>query len=92
MIITDFKNTERLLLKLLNSVDQVFNQQERAEVQEFINVGEFGLALDTLIDIIVEENKQISENSVKIIKEIAAIMLMDESLLQEKLEKMDICF
>lgn len=92
MIITDFKNTERLLLKLLNSVDQVFNQQERAEVQEFINVGEYGLALDTLIDIIVEENKQISENSVKIIKEIAAIMLMDESLLQEKLEKMDICF
>jgi len=55
-----FEKTERFLDALLADLSSTLSSTERAEVVEFIDVGEYGIALETLVALIVEEHKQIS--------------------------------
>lgn len=86
MTTTDFVKVENLLLQLLNSVELSFNQEELKEVQDFIDAGEYGLALETFSDIVVEENKKIAGVDLDLIKELAAAMDMDREAFHQKLE------
>lgn len=86
MTATDFVKVEDLLLKLLASVEQAFSQEELKEVQDFIDAGEYGLALETFSDIVVEENKKIVGADLDLVKELAEIMAMDRKALHQKLE------
>lgn len=86
MTATDFVKVENLLLKLLASVEQAFNQEELKEAQDFIDAGEYGLALETFSDIVVEENKKIAGADLDLIEELAAIMAMDRETFYQKLE------
>ncbi|MFT7879339.1 MAG: MafI family immunity protein [Sulfurimonas sp.] len=81
----NYTEIEKLLMDLLNLLTDIFNEDEIQEVKEFIDVGEYGLALDTLIDIIVEEKKQVSENVLEIIYKLARIMSLDEKTIQERI-------
>ena len=86
MIDVDFEKVENLLLNLLASVDQTFNQEELKEVQDFIDANEFGLALETFSDIVVEENKKIARVDLDLIKELTSAMDMDREAFHQKLE------
>ncbi len=82
----DFQKIENLLSRLINSFEKNFNASEAQEVQDFIDVGEFGLALETLVDIICEEDKKISEEIFNSILKLVAAMDMDQRVFHEKLQ------
>ncbi len=81
----DYQYIEKLLLRLLNLLLGVFNGSEATEVQDFIDAGEYGLALETLVDIVIEDNKQISHESFLLIHELADVMQLDKKELEKKL-------
>ncbi len=81
----DYKLIENRLLLVLSLLVDVFSESEVNEVQEFIDVGEYGLALDTLIDIINEESKTIPLAVVSLVGETAAAMGWDSSDVKERL-------
>jgi hypothetical protein len=84
---TDYQHIEKLLIRLLDLLNTVFVASERKEIIEFIDVGEYGLALDTLVDIVDEENKKIPNEALILIKELAIAMQIDNGMLDEKLRK-----
>lgn len=86
MTATDFVKVENLLLKLMASVEQAFNREELKEVQDFIDAGEYGLALETFTDIVVEENKKIAKADLDLIEDLAVTMAMDQETFHQKLE------
>jgi len=56
----DYRKLEADMLALVTSLDGVLNDQEAQEVRTFIEVGEYGVALETLCAIIKDERKMIS--------------------------------
>ncbi len=82
---TDYKLIEDLLVRLLSLLVNVFSESEVDEVKGFIDVGEYGLALDTLIDIINEESKSIPHEVMEIAKEAAVSMGEDSSEVEDRL-------
>ena len=87
MMSADFQSIENLLFQLLASVDKTFDPKEKEEVQDFIDVGEYGLALETFVDIVVEENKKILEVDLDLIKKLAVEMSMDQEAFHQKLKE-----
>ncbi|MBD8514276.1 MafI family immunity protein [Photobacterium sp. WH77] len=81
----DYQFVENLLLRLLSLLLEIFTDSEKGEVQDFIDVGEYGLALDTLVDIVIEENKQIPGESLALVYELADVMQLDKKMFEEKL-------
>jgi hypothetical protein len=56
----NFIAIEREINDLLECTAALLTASEREEIQEFLKAGEFGLALETFSDIVVEEKKQIN--------------------------------
>ncbi|MBI3560398.1 MAG: MafI family immunity protein [Gammaproteobacteria bacterium] len=81
----DYQHIEELLIRLLNMLVAIFSESELKEVQDFIDVGEYGLALETLVDIVAEENKKIPRAAIVLVKELSTAMLLDESVFDNKL-------
>ncbi|MEH8019580.1 MafI family immunity protein [Rheinheimera muenzenbergensis] len=81
----DYQSIENLLLRLLDLLLKIFTNSERNEVQDFIDAGEYGLALETLVDIVIEENKQISGEAFALVCELADVMQLDKKVFEEKL-------
>lgn len=81
----DFQYIEQLLQKLLMLLKAVFSESEQNEVQEFIDVGEYGLALETLVDIIDEEDKLVEHGVLKLVLEVASAMSLDKEVVIGKL-------
>lgn len=72
-------------MRLLALLKDVFSDSESSEVQDFIDVGEYGLALDTLIDIVDEESKVISREALDLIKQLATVLGMNTDVIEERL-------
>jgi hypothetical protein len=69
----------RRVANLLNKLEGTIVASERAEVDRFLCAGEYGLALDTLSWIIVEEHKPIDQRTLREIESLAEVMeLRDE--------------
>jgi hypothetical protein len=85
MTIYDYRYTEELLLRLLGLLLGVFTDSEKNEVRDFIDAGEYGLALETFVDIVVEENKQIPGESLVLVYELVDVMRLDKKVFEEKL-------
>lgn len=81
----NYQHIEELLLRLLALLASTFTDLERNEVQEFIDVGEYGLSLETLVDIINEEGKQLPSEASKLVYELAEVMLLDKGVFEDKL-------
>jgi hypothetical protein len=81
-----FELTESLFENLLNASAGELSADECSEVRSFVDVGEYGLALQTAIDIYFEEKKKPSKNVVTLIEKLALTMLMDS---EEFLKKID---
>jgi hypothetical protein len=74
---SDFDEIEALFAKLLITAGNVLSEFELDEIRAFIDVGEYGLALETTVDIFVEEGKTVSDEVVSLIEQLAAVMLME---------------
>ena len=55
-----FTAIEHRLTSVLEALSDELSVAERSEVEEFIEVGEYGVALETLSALLVEERKRIS--------------------------------
>ena len=83
----DFQGIEDLFSQLIISLKEIFSQSEIQEVQDFIDAGEYGLALETLVDVIDEEDKKVSNEILASIQKLTSEMLMNQEALLGKLQK-----
>jgi len=74
-----YTNMEIGLRALLSKVVDEFNPSEVAEVDEFIEAREYGLALETLAAILIDESKEFDGSVVETIQELALAMNMEDS-------------
>lgn len=74
---SNFEEVELLLSKLLVASEEALSSSERAEIQRFIDVGEYGLALETAVDIYDEEAKSAPAEVVALVGRLAKAMAMD---------------
>ncbi|MEK7258864.1 MAG: MafI family immunity protein [Pseudomonadota bacterium] len=81
----NYQHIEEVSLGLLELLQSVFTSSEKIEVHEFIDAGEYGLALETLVDIVIEEDKQISSEAMKLVYKLAEMMEWDKEAFEEKL-------
>ena len=84
---TNFNLTEALFVRLISKLAKTFSKSEIAEVENFLVVGEYGLALETSIAIFVEEQKLAEPTVVTLIAEIAIAMDLDPSIYIKQLQK-----
>ena len=70
-----FDDLELLLAKLLTNC--ALSADEQGEVQHYIDVGEYGLALETAVAIYAEEKKNASPVVRDLIEQLAVAMEMD---------------
>lgn len=82
---TKYEIIELILVGLLALLKNIFSQSECLEVNDFIAVGEYGLALDTIVDIIDEESKNISTDIFNQILELTKLMELDDNIIRLRL-------
>jgi hypothetical protein len=70
----DFAIIEALFNKLFLALRDVFSASEIAEIADFVDVGEYGLALDTAVDIFVEEGKVATDDVIVLAEALAVAM------------------
>ncbi|MBK1869955.1 MafI family immunity protein [Taklimakanibacter albus] len=73
---TDYQKIERMFSQFLDRPSANLTADERAEVKDFIDVGEYGLALETLVAIYLEDEKLPDEDGRMMIDALAAEMSM----------------
>ena len=76
----DYTLLHEKLTSLVAQLQDVLTESERGEVDEFIEVGEYGVALETVAAIIVEEGKRISASQYSSIMQLADMMGLGGSL------------
>ncbi|TXT29793.1 MAG: hypothetical protein FD131_2259 [Rhodocyclaceae bacterium] len=80
---SNFDVIESLFSELAIAAGSELSESERAEIQSFIDVGEYGVALETAVDIYAEEKKIPSAEVVTLIEKLALEMSMEpESVLR----------
>lgn len=89
MINNNYEEIEEFLSKLISLLEPICTQIEIKEIQDFIDVGEYGLALETAIYIIIEEKKQISKNIFELINKLANKMSIDYDILKQLTERIE---
>ena len=72
-----FDEIETLFANLLATAGHVLSESEVAEIRSFIDVGEYGVALETAVDIFVEEGKTASSEVVSLIEQLATAMSVE---------------
>jgi len=82
---SDFRVIESLFSELLSSAGEVLSEEERAEIKNFIEVGEYGLALETTVDIYAEENKLATAAVKELIGRLAKSMSLDAAPMLRRL-------
>lgn len=83
-----FRAIERSFGRVLNSLDTELSAAERREVAGFIEVGEYGVALETLSALLVEEDKRITAAILAEIVGLAATMGIDHDAATKQLERL----
>jgi hypothetical protein len=84
---SNYDEIERLFSQLLAAVTPVLSESERSEVQRFIDVGEYGLALETAVEIFADERVLASTDMINLIKRLAVAMSMDPEVLVQQLPR-----
>jgi hypothetical protein len=75
-----FEEVERLLSRLNEASAEVLSIEELSEVQHFVDVGEYGLALETAVGIYVEERKPVPAEVRELMRRLAEMMEMNAVL------------
>ena len=74
----DYGELEARLNSILSEGGGWLSPEESEEVRGFIDVGEYGLAFETLCGIIVEEGKSISPEVYRRLVQLGQLMKLDE--------------
>ena len=69
-----YEQLERELTSLVGALSDVLSADEQREVVEFADAGEYGLALETLAGILVEEGKALPRSAFRQISSLAESM------------------
>lgn len=85
----DFENVELLFKQLIAASERSLSDAERDEIVEFVDVGEYGVALRTAVGIYVEEKNIPSMNEIELINRLALAMLMDPSTMLDSLRAIE---
>lgn len=83
----DYQKIEKNFSALIISLSKKFTSEEINEIEEFIDHGEYGLALDTVIDIIMEEDKEVSNDDLSIIVKLSNIMNLETDTIIKKIAR-----
>ncbi|QQA75769.1 MafI family immunity protein [Pectobacterium parmentieri] len=83
---SDYQEIELELSNLINSLGGVFSLNELIEIKDFIDYGEYGLALETAIDVVIEEKKLISSESFNIMIKLSHLMTMNKDVISSRLK------
>jgi hypothetical protein len=86
-LMSSFQLIESTLSQLLKAADQTFSSEEKTAVQELIDVGEYGLALETAVDIYFEEKKTATSEVLELVERLASLMGLDAEKLLSKMRK-----
>ena len=82
---SSFEELKCELASLVDALAHSLSEAERGEVMEFVDVGEFGVALETLVDVIVEEQKELPQSAFQTILLLAKKMGMLNSVVTPQL-------
>lgn len=84
----DEETCEKLEAKLRTLTEELnsFSELERAEILHFVDVGEFGVAIETAFGIALEEQKKLTPSNKEAIMSIAAEMGIADSLDIDRLQ------
>jgi hypothetical protein len=84
---TDFTEIERRFRELLAQTGSLLTNSEQGEIRHFIDHGEYGLALETLVDILFEEAKTPPDDVVSGVAALADRMSTDPRPLLDRLRR-----
>jgi hypothetical protein len=84
--VPNFKAIESLFSELLAAALEL-SESERDEVQRYVDHSEYGLALETAVDILSEEKKIPSDDVVSLIQRLARAMSIEPTTLLVRLPK-----
>lgn len=82
---SNFDKIEELFLDLIAEASKMLTDSECSEIQEYIDVGEYGLALRTAVAIYVEERKIASAEALALIAQLALEMSKDPQPMLDRL-------
>ena len=80
-----YQSLESALTRLLNNPELPVSDNEKPEVQNYIDVGEYGLALECLVAIILEEKKKLSRDVLGEIEALALKMGIEKTVVSNEL-------
>jgi hypothetical protein len=80
-----FQIIEVWFSELLTAAAPVLSNSEREEIQRFIDVGEYGLALETAVDIYADERKLASTAVIALVERLAEAMELEATPLLQRL-------
>ena len=83
----EYQDVEENFGNLISLLNKSFISKEIDEIKDFVDYGEYGLALDTLIDIIKEENKEINNGIFQYIAELSNLMEQNIEVITKDLIK-----
>jgi hypothetical protein len=74
-----FAQVELLFGQLLDALTS-FSVAEQGEVKRFVDVGEYGLAVETASDIILDEGKPLSRASYELLERLVTMMEIGDTV------------
>lgn len=83
----EYQEVEENFCSLISLLNKCFTSKEIDEIKDFVDYGEYGLALDTLIDIIKEENKEINNDIFQYIAKLSNLMEQNMEVITKDLIK-----
>lgn len=81
------QDVESLFSVLIHSLEGTFSLAEIIEVRSFLDYCEYGVALESLTGIIVEENKVIANNIFDAIEKLSSLMDIDNAAMRTSLRE-----
>ena len=80
-----YKNLEMLLKILLPLLKYNLDTQDLHDVQEYVDAGEYGVALDLAVAIVIQNDESLSQQAYGLIEELNSLMPLEDSKLMLKL-------
>ncbi|MBL9028806.1 MAG: MafI family immunity protein [Myxococcales bacterium] len=69
-----YRKVDETIRELLQDLQHFLSAEERAEVEVFLDAGEYGVALETLWEILRESKKTVSEQALAEVRKLARSM------------------
>lgn len=83
---SNFFEIEAMFARLLIAAGHVLSESELSEIRSFVDVREYGIALETAVDIFAEEGKVAPAEVVLLVEHLATAMSMEPMPLIVKLK------